>query len=76
MRWLLIATAVVLLAGCSGETGKDKPEKLTPLEGTAVGDFVEGAAGLTQARQGRKASEKIRDIAQQRDSDLEEVYGK
>ena len=80
---IAVVVTAILCFGCSKpepttsdtEDAPPPEKKLTPASGTSIGDTIEGMAGMTQAKQGRKAAEKIRAISRERDDDLNEVLG-
>jgi hypothetical protein len=69
----LIALSIVLLSGCR----KDKPEeKLGTAENkpkSTLQTVVEGATGVQAAREGRKASNKIREISAEHAAELNNI---
>jgi len=72
---LLVIGTALLVVGCgkSDEKKNADDQYKTPLTGTAAGQVIEDMTGMTQAKAGREAAEKLRKIGAQENKDLNEV---
>jgi len=76
MRLVIVMTALVMFGyGCgdkSDASGPDKPSDTRKPKST-METFVEGVTGKAAIDSGRKAQQKIRDLSEKHDQDLNAI---
>ncbi|MFW5802440.1 MAG: hypothetical protein ACOCWJ_00850 [Verrucomicrobiota bacterium] len=83
LRWMMMFVIMLLAAGCSAPEdddatsggGADEPERTESEDKqSAAGQVVDQVTGIKAAKEGQKLKNKIGEIEEQRNRQIEETY--